>query len=483
MKKKIAAALLFTVALPLARAEQQTPPPPAAPREASVPQPAERMLANGLRVIVVRKKRLPLVAARLMIRTGAEADPSDHGGLADMTASLLTKGTTTRTAEQIAREVEGLGATMESGAGWDVSFVNLSALSSNFSEAMKYVADVARHPTFAQDEIDRLRDQNIDALQVALRQPRTLATFAAMRVIFGAAPYGHNLGGTPESLQPITRSDIAAFHQTHYRPDNALLLVAGDLDPASAFALAEKWFGSWQRPSSPLAETKGEPASTGGPRVVVIDMPEAGQAAVIAARRGIRRVDPSYNVAQVANSVLGGGYSSRLNQEIRIKRGLSYGAGSSFDMRREPGPFTASAQTKNESAAEVAAIMIDELNRMTSTSVAESELTPRKAVLIGNFARSLETNSGLVGRIAQLALYGLPLSEINRYISNVQSVTAEDVQKFATSNLAGNDVSIVIVGDSKKFLDALEKRFANVEVIPMSEIDLNSATLKKAVPR
>src|SRR5512140_1659380 len=152
----------------VSRAEQQTPPVPAAPRAVNVPQPAEKTLPNGLRVIVIQKSGLPLVAARLMIQTGGEADPADRAGLADMTASLLTKGTTTRSAEEIARDVEALGATIESGAAWDNSFVALSALASNFPEAMKYFADVVLHPTFTSEEINRLREQNIDALQVAL---------------------------------------------------------------------------------------------------------------------------------------------------------------------------------------------------------------------------------------------------------------------------------------------------------------------------
>jgi zinc protease len=208
-------------------------------------------------------------------------------------------------------------------------------------------------------------------------------------------------------------------------------------------------------------------------------MPGAGQAAVVVSRPGLRRVDPAYTSAIVANAVLGTGYSSRLNEEIRIKRGLSYGAGSAFDLRRDVGPFTASAQTKNESAPEVATIIIDELNGMVSAAVPETELTPRKAVLIGSFGRSLETAQGLATRIGALALYGLPLDEINRYISGVQSVSAADVQKFAGGHLSGGDANIVIVGDATKFLPALNQHFKNVDVIPVADLDLNSATLRK----
>jgi zinc protease len=181
----------------------------------------------------------------------------------------------------------------------------------------------------------------------------------------------------------------------------------------------------------------------------------------------------------VTNSILSG-YSGRLNQEIRIKRGLSYGARSSLDVRRESGPFVASAQTKNPSGAEVASLLIGELSRLSTEAVADAELTPRKAVLIGGFGRGLETTDGLVGQVASLALYGLSLDEINNYIRNVQSVTAADVQKFAGSRLTAKDANIIIVGNAKDFLEPLRKQFTNVEVIPLADLDLNSAALKKA---
>lgn len=482
MNARIVAALAFCMIVPLiSRSEQTTPPLPAPPRPVNVPQPAEKTLDNGLRVIVIQKSGLPLVAARLMIKTGGEADPADRAGLADMTASLLTKGTTTRTAEEIARDVEALGATIDSGAGWDNSFVALSALASNFPDAMKYFADVVLHPTFTTEEINRLRDQNIDALQVALRQPQSLAAFVTSRVLYAGEPYGHNLGGTPKSLETIARPDIVKFHAEYYRPDNAVLVVAGDVAPAEMFAMAQRLFGSWHSSgpvaASPVAKSSVDEQQQ--PRVVVVDLPSSGQAAVVVAMRGLRRVDPQYDVALVANAVLGGGYSSRLNEEIRIKRGLSYGAGSAFEFRRMPGPFVASAQTKNESAADVASIILDELQKMTTTAVPGTELTPRRAVLIGNFGRSLETTSGLVGRIAQLALYGLSLTEINNYIRNVEAVTAADVQTFSASHLSPKRAAIVIVGDAAKFLGPLKQKFENVEVIPIDKLDLDSPTLRK----
>jgi len=225
--------------------------------------------------------------------------------------------------------------------------------------------------------------------------------------------------------------------------------------------------------SAAMPSTESKPG-----RVVVIDKPDAGQAAVYLARTGINRKDPDYFRGMVTNSVLSG-YSGRLNQEIRIKRGLSYGAGSTLDTRRDVGPFVASAQTKNESGAAVADLLLGEIGRLSTSPPGDVELTPRKAVLIGNFSRNLETANGLVAQVASLALYGMSLDEINRYINSVQAVTAADVQKFAATRLDAKTSNIIIVGNAKAFLPELQKKYPNVEVIPVGQLDLNTALLRK----
>jgi zinc protease len=473
---------LFVPAVTEAQTPQATPPPPSAPRSVEFPKPVEQTLPNGLRVIVVERSNTPLVSAQLMIKNGGEVDPKELSGLADLTANLLTKGTQSQDATQIAEAIEALGGSLETNARWDASLASVGVTSSKIGEAMNILADVVRHPVFKADEIERLRQQYLDNLTVGLGQPGTIARYVAGRVVFGDAPYGHPLGGTPESLARISRDDIVKLHSTYYRPDNAILVIGGDIKAKDGFDLAKKNFGDWQKPSTPLpAHSTVSSASAKGGRVLVIDKPDAGQAAVYLARVGINRKDPDYFRGIVTNSVLSG-YSGRLNQEIRIKRGLSYGAASSLDTRRDVGPFAASAQTKNESGAEVADLLIGEINRLSTSPPADTELTPRKAVLIGNFSRNLETVGGLVAQVSSLALYGLPLDEINHYIQNVQTINTADVQKFAGSRLDAKGANIIIVGNAKQFLPALTKSFPNVEVIPVGELDLNSASLKKKQP-
>ena len=471
--------LLFSIGIS-AQTPQATPPPPAQPRSASIPKPVEQTLPNGLRVIVIERRESPLVSAQLIIKNGGEVDPPELAGLADMTASLLTKGTQTRDATKIADEIESLGGSLQSSARWDSSSASVGVMSSKIGPAMEILADVVRRPTFKSEEVERLRQQYLDSLTLALGEPGSIARFVAARVVFGDAPYGHPLSGTTESLTRITPADIVKMHGRYYRPDNAILVIGGDITTRDALALATKYFGDWQKPSTPLPDlsTPAQNAAAQKPRVVVIDKPDAGQAAVYLARTGINRTDPDYFRGIVTNSVLSG-YSGRLNQEIRIKRGLSYGAGSALDTRRQVGPFVASAQTKNESGAEVAELLLGEVSKLSSAPPPDAELTPRKAVLIGNFSRNLETVDGVVSQIGFLALYGVSLDEINRYITSVQAIRSEDVQKFAGSRLDAKTSNIIIVGNAKLFLPELQKKYPDVEVIPMSALDLNTALLRK----
>ena len=434
-------------------------------------------------MIVVERTESPLIAAQLLIKNGGEVDPPELAGLADMTANLLTKGTQTRDATQIAQEIESLGGSLDSGARWDSSFATVGVMSSKIAQAMEILADVVRRPAFKSEEVERLRQQYLDNFTLALGDPGSIARFVAARVVFGDSPYGHPVSGTAESLTRITAADITKMHSRYYRPDNAILVIGGDINAKDGIALATKYFGDWQKPTAPLpavsAPTANTTAKTG--RIVVIDKPDAGQAAVYLARTGINRKDTDYFRGIVTNSVLSG-YSGRLNQEIRIKRGLSYGAGSVLDTRRDVGPFVASAQTKNESGAVVADLLLGEIGRLSSAPPADVELTPRKAVLIGGFSRNLETVNGLVGQVGSLALYGLSLDEINRYINNVQSVTTADIQKFAGTRLDAKTSNIIIVGNAKAFLPELKKKYPNVEVIPVAELDLNTALLRKKQP-
>jgi zinc protease len=453
-----------------------TPPPPGPPPETHFAQPQETKLDNGLRVIVVARAELPLVAAQLVVGRGAEADPTDLAGTASMTGALLTKGTETMSAPQIAEAIESLGGDLSSGAGWDSSSASLVVMSDKLDEALTILADVVLHPTFKDEEIDRVRKQRLDGLRVAMQQPGAVSGYVAERVVFGSGDYGHAAGGTIESISKMKRDNVVEFYKKYYSPNNAAFVMVGDIDLQRGKAYAQKFFGQWKANGEPPS-TAANPTGDWKPRNVVVDMPEAGQAAVGIAKPAIKRDSPDYYSGLVANAALGNGFISRLNREIRIKRGLSYGAHSSLDVRREVGPFTASAQTKNESAAEVAKLLVSQMQSLVEEPVKGDELKSRQAVLTGNYARSVETNEGFAEKLAMLAAYGLPLEKLNQFIPKINAVTTDDVTAFARKYFG--TPSLIIAGKAPAFLDALKKEFSDVQVIEQKDLDLNSPALVK----
>ncbi|MDB5445941.1 MAG: peptidase family [Phenylobacterium sp.] len=463
----------------LAAPDKRIPPPPiGAPVQPVLPQPAERTLANGLRVIVARSSDLPLVTADLTLKTGAWADPAGLAGAASMTANMLTEGTTTRSAQEIARQVEALGATLETGASLEASSVTLNVMPDKLTAAMPIMGDVTRNPVFKPEELERQRQLALDNLQVAYQEPGQIAGYAAGPVIFAGTPFGHVAEGTPDSIARLKPADLAAIHQAWFRPDNAVLVLTGDITPEQGFALAERTFGDWAKPATPLPAAPAiAPKPT--PRSLAIDLPGTGQASVNVVKPAIARSDPDYYTGIVANSVLGGGYSARLNEEIRVKRGLSYGASSRLSANRTTGVFRASAQTKNESAPQVLGLMDEQMKGLAAAPPAPAELTARKSVLVGSYGRELATTGGLADILGALALYGVPLDEITRYTARVEAVTPVQVQGFAAKVFDPAQASVVVVGDAKTFAAPLKAARPNLELIPADQLDLDSPTLRK----
>ncbi|HEY9068233.1 MAG TPA: pitrilysin family protein [Burkholderiaceae bacterium] len=477
----IAAGLAAAIALlasGAARAEPYpTPPAPAAPRPLSVVPPVEQKLPNGLRIVLAERKGVRLVTAQLLVLSGSETDPEKLAGLGSMTAALLTKGTKRHDATAQANAAEALGGSLESGAGWNRSAVSITVAEPLLDSALALVAEAAMQPAFAQAELDRARTQALDELKVAYARPGTVASLAAERLLFGAGAYGHPADGTPASLARITRNDLLAQHSAYYRPDNAVLVLAGDLDPRNARRLAAKHFGAWRKPAGPLPAAPAASAPSSLPaRTVVVDMPQSGQASAVM----IMPAPPSRvplaerAIGQVTNVVLGAGYSSRLNQEIRINRGLSYGAGSSLDARREGGALRAGVQTKNESAAEVVGLMQTEFDRLISTPVPADELAARKATVIGAFSRSVETTAGLGGAVAALVVAGVPIDDLGKRIDALGAVTPADVQRYAAAHFAADGRRVVVAGDAAKFGPALQKMAPNLVTVKQEALDLEN---------
>jgi zinc protease len=473
----LGALLLMLGALASAQENLETPPPVGEPRMLTLPEPVETTLANGLRVIVVERPGLPLLSAQLVVKSGGEVDPADGAGAMEMLAKLLMRGAGKRSAPQLAQAIEALGGSIETGAGWDATTAKLTAMTTQAGPALRILSDVVRRPVLAVPEVERLRVETLDELRVKMEEPGVLAKAAAARVIFGDGPYGHLLGGTPKSVARISRTQIAKLHTTYFRPDNAVLIFVGRITATQGQEWAAEFFGDWKKPGAPLpAGPASEPPAQ--PRVVIIDMPNAGQAAVVVGKAAVARKAADYFPGLVASSVLGGGYSARLNAEIRVKRGLTYGASSDLGARRSGGAFIAAAQTKNSAGPEVATLMRAELDRLGAEPVAADELAPRTSTLTGAFDRAMETNDGFAGKLASLAVLDLPLGTLSTFTSDVYAVKAGEVQKFAREHLRGATTSVLIAGHAESFRATLGEAFKNAEIIPQRALDLDAVSLR-----
>jgi zinc protease len=457
-----------------------TPPAPGPAPALNVPTPSLQVLDNGLQVVSVRRAGLPLVTAQLLLRSGGEMDPTALAGLSDLTANLLTKGAAGKSAPQVAAAAEALGGSLDASAGWDQAAVGITVTTPKLQQALALLADVVRRPDFSEAELKRAQAQALDDLRLDLSQPTSLAQLAAHRAVFGDGAYGHSRVGTLASLARITRADVQAQHAALYRPDNAILVLAGDITPAQAMQFAQTSFGDWRASATPLPAAPAGSGASALPALLVIDQHGAGQAGVVAAHAAPPRKDADYYTGTVANAVLGGSYSARLNEEIRIKRGLSYGARSDLDGRRDGGLWLGSAQTKNPSAPQVVELVLGEFSRLGSTPVPADELAARKATLIGGYGRSLETTAGLAAQVGDLAVYGIDLGEVGRYVERVQAVTPVQIQAYAAQHLGADGTHVVVVGDAAQFGAALAKAHPRAETLQSGTIDLDSADLKPA---
>jgi zinc protease len=473
----LAASLIASGSL-LAADFPTTPPAPGPAPQLSVPTPSSQMLANGLRVISVRRAGLSLVTAQLVVRSGGEMDPPTLAGLADLTANLLTKGAAGKTAPQIAAAAEALGGSLGASAGWDESSVGITVTTPKLPQALSLLSEVVRQPDFSEVELKRSQTQALDDLHLMLSQPTTLASYVASRGVYGDGAYGHSRSGTLRSIPRITRARVQQLHAALYRPDNAILILTGDITPAQAQQLAQASFGAWARPATPLPTQPAGRRAGRLPALLLIDQHGAGQAGVVAAYPAPSRADAGYYVGTVANAVLGGSYSARLNEEIRIKRGLSYGASSRLMPQRDAGMWLAAAQTKNPSAPQVVELMLGEFKRLGSTPVSADELAARKATLIGGYGRSLETTAGLANQVGDLAVYGVPLDQIGKYIGQVQAVTPKQIQKYADKHLTADAGTVVVVGDASKFAEEIRKTHPKAVLLKSTALDLDSPSLQ-----
>jgi zinc protease len=425
-------------------------------QEIKLPSIQKTTLDNGLKVIVIEQHELPIVAFRLVLKSGSTYDPAGKAGLADLTAGLLRKGTKTRNATQIAEEIDFVGGSLGAGADRDATFASCRVLSKYFDTGLGLLADIILNPTFQEDEIERLRKQTLAAIKQQKDDPGNVAEEKFREFVFGDYPYGQPQEGTEESIITLTRDDIVNFHRKYYVPNNAVLAVVGDVKYADVIKKVKAKFSQWS--GTPIAPPSiVEPPSITGHQILLVDKPDLTQTYIKVGHFGIDRKSPDYFPVRVMNYILGGGgFASRLMDEVRAKRGLTYGVYSNFDSYKLKGAFEITTFTQNDSTAPAVLAIIDEIKKMRAQEVTDKELSETKSFYSGYFPLQFETPEQIATQILNVEIYDLGEDYIPNFVKNINAVTKEDILRVAQKYLDPDNIKLVVVSKADAVKPALE---------------------------
>jgi zinc protease len=441
---------------------RREPPAPLAPRPLNLPVPEETTLANGLRVIFLENARLPLVTYRLAFRTGDAHDPPGQPGLTDVLTGMLNEGTTTRTSRQIADEVARIGATLGAGASSDHTTVAATALAQFGDKILELMADIVLRPSFPADELELTKQNALQNLIAQRGQPSFLANERLARVIYGAHPYSV-VSATPESINAISQAELVEFHRRRFVPNNAVLVVGGDVRREATLARLEELFGAWQ-PGEAAESSFPAPPERTGRTLYLVDRPGSAQSNIVIANLAITRTDPDYFPMLVMHTILGANASSRIFMNLREDKGYTYGAYTSLDARRTSGSFRATAEVRTPVTGESLKEFFYELERIREEVVTEKELQDAKSYLTGIFPIRLETLDGLIDQLIQIKMHDLPADYLQTYRERINAVTREEVQRVARRFVTPDRAAIVIVGDADALTDEVKGYADDIEI-------------------
>jgi predicted Zn-dependent peptidase len=426
--------------------DRSRPPELGPPPRLDLPDIQRFTLANGLPVLVMESHRVPLVEVLLLVEAGAVNEPAGDEGLAGMTAAMLDEGAGERSALEIADAIDYLGADLATNTGQHTTAVSLHTPLARLAEALPVMADVALRPTFPAEELERQRVERLTTLLQWRDEPRAIASVMFFDVLYGDAhPYGRPTLGNVASLTAMTADDLRAYHGAHFHPSGATLIVVGDVDRATLEPLLASAFGGWRRGEARAVQLPAA-EQVAAREIFLVDKPGAAQSEIRLGRIGVQRLTEDYHEIVVMNTILGGSFTSRLNQRLREERGYSYGAFSGFDFRPQPGPFVAQAAVQTAVTDSALAVFMRELSGILER-VSEEELQRAKNYVALGFPQTFETVGGTAGAMSEIATYDLPLDTFDRFIDEVLAVTADDVERVARQYLDPDRVAIVVVGD------------------------------------
>jgi predicted Zn-dependent peptidase len=451
------------------------PPPPGELRPLRFPEFRETRLDNGLQLIVVEDNRLPIVSISLNLQAGSRYDPVGLEGLADMVAELITKGTESRTAEQIAAEIEGVGGTLQATSGNDFFAVSATVLADHVGLAFDLIGDVLLHPTFPESELELARTRFLSTLRVDKSDPATLASRFFASEAYGSHPYGRSQ--TEASLAAVSRSDVVSFAGMRLAPQGGLLVVAGDLSAADARRLAERHLGSWR--GSPPEATVPEPPAPKATEIVLVHRPGSAQSNIRVGNLALRPHDDRYYAAVVANKILGGGADARLFLKLREEKGWTYGAYSGIARRGDVGFFQASTEVRSEVTDSALTEMLHQIRRIGTEAADDSELAAAKGFLVGSFPLSIQTPQQVAGQVATVKLLELGDDYLETYRQRLDAVDAPEAMRAAQTIMRPDSAVVIVVGDGQALYDKLAAiapvRIVDVDGGPLVPDDLAAA--------
>ena len=415
-----------------------------------LPQLQRRKLSNGLEVLIVEQHEVPVVNMNLVLRTGSAADPQDRAGLASLTSALIDEGTKTRSSQEISNQLAAIGARLSTGSDFDNSSMNLLTLSKHLDRALEIYSDVVTNPAFPENELELQRKSRLATLMQRRDNANAIAGIVYASLLYGRNhPYGHPTMGDEQSVRAATNDDIRRFYETYYRPNNAALIVAGDVTPATLMPKLERAFANWKRGEVPAINIE-TPPSREKATVYIVDKPGAAQSVLMIGQVGQPRSTPDYFPLTVMNTMLGGQFTSRVNMNLREEKGYTYGARTAFDYRRSAGPFMATAGVQTAVTKESVYEFLKELRGIRGERpVTPAELEFSKQAIIRGFPRGFETPEQIANRLTDIVLYNLPDDYFNNYIANVRAVKLEDLNRVANRYLDPSRMAILIVGDRK----------------------------------
>lgn len=432
---------------------QQAPDRSAAPKPGplpavTVPRIQKRTLSNGLAVWVAEMHKVPVVHLSLVVKAGAGADPRGKYGVANLTAEMLDEGAGRRNALQIADAIDYLGARLSTGSTSDATLIDLHVPVARLGDALPIMADVALRPTFPQEELQRVREELLTSIVQAEDDPEALIQFAFPRLVYGPEHrYGTMSFGTAAAIKNFTIADLRQFHAQHYVPSNAAIIVTGDVTAATVISRLEAAFGAWK--GAPVSAAKvPDAAQLTSRQIYLIDKPGAAQSQIRIGWIGVPRSTPDYFALRVLNTILGGSFTSRLNQNLREEHGYSYGAASAFDMRSSAGPFYATAGVQTDKTSEALTEFFKELDGIRQPIPAD-EVEKAKNYLALLLPRSFETTASLAASLAQIYTYNLPADYFATYTDRVRAVTPDALQRVAGRYIQPDKFAVVVVGDRK----------------------------------